>query len=481
MRDLLLRNATVITMDAARRVLADTSVAIRDGRIAAIGPSAELDKSFPNATCIDCNRKALLPGLVDLHGYLGGSIVKSLGETLDGKARRNFMEEVVAHLIDEEWWAVDTRLAALERLKCGTTFMFSMLGGNGTRTDDPVFARISARELARLGLRSRIGLGPGRPPWPQSYSRWEGDRRIDYDVAFDTVIDHCNTLFSEQKANPSSLVDYWAALSRIGNRNEHDPVWSPDKEQWVFRQAEAMRHLMAKHKVGFFTHMYGNSIEYAHDEKLGLLGPNSILSHCIDISDRALDIMAETGSCAAHHPRAARIYSFPGRCPIPEMIDRGIVVGLGSDIPANHDCDLFQDMKEAVMQQRIHFRDPFLIPPGKALEMATIDGYRALGLDHELGSVETGKKADLITIDLHRPHLAPIDMIIHRLVYQASGHDVNDVIVDGRMIMRDRKIMTIDESEVLDDAEIMYRRVFERGKLAAYASVPKGFWGASRT
>ncbi len=271
-----------------------------------------------------------------------------------------------------------------------------------------------------------------------------------------------------------------AALSRIGNRNEHDPVWSPDKEHWVHRQAEAMRHLMAKHRVGFFTHMYGNSIEYAYDEKLGLLGPNSILSHCIDISNRALDIMAETGSRAAHHPRAARVYSFPGRCPVPEMIDRGIIVALGSDIPANHDCDLFQDIKEAVMQQRIHFHDASLIPPGKALEMATIDGYRALGLDRELGSVEIGKKADLISVDLNQPHLAPIDMIVHRLVCQATGHDVNDVVIDGRVIMRDRKIVTIDEAEVLDDADAMYRRVIERGKLASYTAIPKNFWGVSR-
>ncbi len=101
------------------------------------------------------------------------------------------------------------RLAALERLKFGTTFMFSMLGGNGTRTDDPAFARISARELAHIGLRSRIGLGPGRPPWPQSYSRWNSNRRIDYDVDFDTVIDHCDTLLTEQAAYPHGLVDYW--------------------------------------------------------------------------------------------------------------------------------------------------------------------------------------------------------------------------------------------------------------------------------
>src|SRR5215813_2160085 len=385
MIDLLLQNGLVITMDGARSIRDRTSVAVHAGRIVDIGPVAELTAKHRATKTLDCARKAILPGMVDLHGYLGGSLLKSVGQNLDGANRRRMLDAVLPHATDEEWWEVDAQLCALERLKLGTTCMFSMMGGNGTRTDDVVFAHTAARQLERIGLRTRIGVGPARPPWPRAYSYWRSGVKTERLVSFDEVIVNCDRLLSERRQG--GIVDYGLALSRIGNRNEHDPVWDPEKERWIHRQAEAVRDLMVRHDAGFWTHMYGNSIEYAHDEKLGLLGPRTILSHCTGISARAITIMRETGAHAAHHPRAARIYSYPGRCPVPELIEAGVTVGLGSDTPATHNCDIFLDMKAAIDQQRIHFKDPLLLPPGKALEMATIDGCKALGLDRELGSI----------------------------------------------------------------------------------------------
>lgn len=476
--DLLLDNGLVVTMDPERRVLDETSVAIRDGRIVEVGPAVLIRNSYSAARIVDCSRKAILPGLVDLHGYLGGSILKSIGEALDSVRSRGLFEFILSRVIDEEYWAIETQLCALDRVKFGTTFMFSMAGGNGTRTDDCAFVRIANRELTRIGMRARIGLGPARPPWPRLYSNWREGIRTDYRIDFETVIDNCDTLLSERDGIGTALVDYCTALSRIGNRNEHDPVWSPDKEIWVHRQAEAMRHLMAKHKVGFWTHMYGNSVEYAHDEKLGLLGPDTILSHCTDLPARALAIMAETGSRAAHHPRVGRAMQHP--CKVPEMIEAGIVVGLGSDMPAKYASDLFLDMQAAMRLQRIRFKDPLILPPGKTLEMATIDGYRALGLDDDLGSVEANKKADLITLDLSQPHLQPLDMPVYRIVCHANGKDVSEVIIDGRLVMEGRRMLTIDEEEVLENSRTMYRRLMERAELQPFTEVREKFWGVAR-
>lgn len=481
MQDLLLHDGTVVTMNRERAVLDRTSVAIRDGRIVEVGPAAALRKKYASAKTIDCTRKAILPGLVDLHGYLGGSLLKSVGQNLDGGARRKMLEDLLPAATDEEWWEVDTQLNALERLKMGTTSMFSMMGGNGTRTDDVVFTQIAARELERIGLRTRIGLGPARPPWPRRFVYWRDGARTERRVEFDHVIDNCDRLISDHAKNRGGIVDYGVALSRIGNRNEHDPVWSPEREQWIHQQAEAIRHLKEKHRVTFWTHMYGNAVEYAHDEKLGLLGPDSILSHCTGISERAIGIMRDTGTHAAHHPRAGRIYTYPGRCPVPELIDAGVTVALGSDSPSTHNCDMFLDMKAAIDQQRIHFKDARLLPPGKALEMATIDGCKVLGLDKELGSVEVGKQADLITVSLFQPHLAPNDMLIYRLVYNATGSDVTDVTVAGRLVMEGRKILTIDESQVLERVEEVYARFVERAELAPLTQTPERFWGASRS
>ena len=481
MQNLLFHDATVVTMDANRSILEHTSVAVREGRICEVGPATELRARYADAKPIDCSRKALLPGLVDLHGYLGGSLLRSIGQNLGGGARRNKLEDLLTTATDEEWWAVDAQLNALERLKFGTTCMFSMMGGNGTRTDDAVFAQTAARELERVGLRTRIGVGPARPPGPREFTYWRGSGKSTRAVSFEEVIDNCDRLLSAKAKSPGGIVDYGVALSRIGNRNEHDPVWSPEREQWVHRQAEAARHLKEKHRVTFWTHMYGNSIEYAHDEKLGLVGPDCVFSHCTGISERAIGIMRETGTHAAHHPRAARIYTYPGRAPVPELIDAGVNVALGSDSPSTHNCDLFLDMKAAIDQQRIHFKNADVLPAGKALEMATIDGYRSLGLDKELGSVEVGKQADLITVDLSLPHLYPRDMLIYRLVYNATGADVTDVCVAGRLAVEARKVLTIDESETLERAQAVYERFIERAGLQEMRKNPERFWGVSRS
>src|SRR5689334_5031427 len=153
MQDLLFHDATVVTMNRERSVLNHTSVAIRNERIIEIAPADELRDKYRAAKIIDCTRKALLPGMVDLHGYLGGSLLKSVGQNLGGGARRTMLEDLLPAFTDEEWWEVDTQLNALERLKMGTTCMFSMMGGNGTRTDDVVFTQAAARELNRIGLR----------------------------------------------------------------------------------------------------------------------------------------------------------------------------------------------------------------------------------------------------------------------------------------------------------------------------------------
>ena len=138
------------------------------------------------------------------------------------------------------------------------------------------------------------------------------------------------------------------------------------------------------------------------------------------------------------------------------------------------------DMKAAIDQQRIHFKDANVLPPGKVLEMATIDGCRVLGLDKELGSVEAGKKADLITVDLFQPHLYPLDMLVYRLVYNATGADVADVAVNGRLVMEDRRLTSIDEAAVLEHAQDVYRRFVERAGLASHTQSSANFWGVSR-
>lgn len=462
MGTLLLRDAVVVTVNAKREVLERASIFIRDGHIAGIGDPSDFEAADET---LDCRRKIVMPGLVDLHGYLGGSIMRSLGETHSPKDRRELIENIMSHCIDLDYWRTDAQLGALEKLRFGTTCMFSMVGGNGTRTDRKDYVQVATSALNEIGMRARIGLGPARPGWPRKFTNWEDGKPLEISVTFEEVIDNCDQLLADWRANPSELVDYCVALSRFGNRNEHDPVWDSEKEKWVGRQAEASLYLMQKYDVGFWTHAYGNAVEFAHDENLGLLGPRTVLSHCTDISERAIQILAETGTHVAHHPRAARIYSSPGRAPIPELLEAGVNVCLGSDAPANHDCDLFKDIKFATIAQRMHFKNQKLLPPETTLEMATINGYRALGLDDVLGSIEVGKLADVIVIDMDQPHLVPLDLPVHRIANHISGHDVQHVIVNGRVVVRDRKLTTMDGGALLERSEELYSVLLDRAGL----------------
>ena len=233
MQDLLFHNGTVVTMDLDDPSSMRRRLPCAMGASSKWGRAEELRDKYGGARIIDCERKAILPGLVDLHGYLGGSLLKSIGQNLDGGKRRTMLEDLLPAFTDEEWWAADAQLNALERLKMGTTCMFSMMGGNGTRTDDVVFTQAAARELNRIGLRTRIGLGPARPPWPRRFAYWSNGVRSERRVSFEEVIGNCERLLSDYQKNPDGIVDYGVALSRIGNRNEHDPVWSQEREQSV--------------------------------------------------------------------------------------------------------------------------------------------------------------------------------------------------------------------------------------------------------
>jgi len=143
-----------------------------------------------------------------------------------------------------------------------------------------------------------------------------------------------------------------------------------------------------------------------------------------------------------------------GVAPIPELLARGVTVGLGTDgCASNNNLDLFQEMDTAAKLDKVYRLDPTVMPSNVVLEMATLGGAKVLGLEREIGSLEVGKKADIIILDLHRPHLQPIYNIVSNLVYSATGADVRDVIIDGKLVMQDRKLLTIDEETVLQKAQ----------------------------
>jgi cytosine/adenosine deaminase-related metal-dependent hydrolase len=219
------------------------------------------------------------------------------------------------------------------------------------------------------------------------------------------------------------------------------------------------------------------SVAFAH--RHGLLGPDMLLSHATDLTDEEIRICAETGSRIAHNPSA--IASVMGRCPVTELIELGVVVALGSDGTApDRSADMFRHMQQCMHYHRRHFRDAGWLPPGRVLEMCTIDGARALGLESEIGSLEPGKKADVTIVDLRRPHLYPANMPASRIVNFANGNDVDTVIVDGVVALENRTAMLVDEDQILDEAQRETDRMIDRLGIRAMLDTPATFWNHVR-
>ena len=211
----------------------------------------------------------------------------------------------------------------------------------------------------------------------------------------------------------------------------------------------------------------------------GLLGPDALMSHCTDLTEADIEAVVSSGTRIVHNPSA--IASVRGYCPVPELLDRGVPVMLGSDGTApDRSTDMFRHMFQCMRLHQRQHRDERLMPPGKLLEMVTIDAARALHMEDRIGSLEPGKRADLITVDLRKPHLAPANMPVWRVVCFANGQDVDTVVVDGRVLMRGRQVPHVDTAEVLAQADRETADMLHRTGLAPLLDEPSSLWGQSR-
>lgn len=197
-------------------------------------------------------------------------------------------------------------------------------------------------------------------------------------------------------------------------------------------------------------------------KRLGLVGPKTVYVHCVWFKDEDIEIFAKTGTSVSHNPSSnAKLGS--GIAPVSKMVRKGVNVTIGTDGgPSNDDYDMIREMKMALLLQKVRELDPTSLELSTVLRMATINGAKALGLEKELGSLETGKKADFIVIDVRKPHLTPTMSQLSNLIYSGTGMDVRDVVIDGRFVKKDGKVLSLNEEEVLERAEKHARRLYER-------------------
>jgi 5-methylthioadenosine/S-adenosylhomocysteine deaminase len=475
--DLLFSGGTVVTMDASRRVIDDGAVAVVSNRIVDVGPADVLAVRYRAGRTIDTSGKVIMPGLIDVHAHAGHGLIKTLG-----MEQADCWEEIVnaAYTVGTtpEFWYAEARLAALERLRFGVTCGVSLLGGGDTimRTDDPVYGHAHCEAVTAIGTRSVVAVGSTRPPHPRTYARWDGNGSKRQERA---------VTFEDQLAVSRSLLRDWHGKERIRIalltpvlRDEHAQTLSLSDYEMAVSQTQTMRALSREAGVVFTQdgHWRG-SVSRAKD--IGLLGPDALLSHAIDLSADEIRIVADTGTRIAHNPSA--IASILGRCPAVELLEVGAIVALGSDATApDRSSDMFRHMQQCMHYHRTFFRDPSILPPGKVLEMATIDAATALGLDGEIGSLQAGKKADIVIIDMARPHLAPFQMPVFRTVYFANGNDVDTVVIDGEVLLEAGRPVKADTTAILAAANREADALVARMNLKSMIGLPEGFFGAAR-
>lgn len=454
--DVLLVGACVVTVDDRRRVLDPGAVAISGDRIAAVGTLEELS-GYRAARTIDCSGKAVIPGLVDCHNHLFQTLGRGLGEGLSGwQWLARFMWPYAGAITAEETRAAAI-LGAIEAARAGTT---AILDHHYGRADpDTTLAVAAAIEL--VGLRGVVARGIAGPltevgathGLPASSFRYSADREIEY------------TAECMRARPPGSRVAVW-----------------PGPVNLVYCDRELLRRcveLARSAGAGWHTHClappqdpdiylgaYGTlPVPWLHEE--GLLGPDATLAHCTWLDDRDVALIGETRTAVAYCPVSNQYVPY-GTMRLRDLSSAGAVIGLGTDGSAcGHRQDLFECMKQAILLQRVHSLDPEASTAEEALQLATREGARLLGID--AGSIEPGKLADLAVVDLDRPHLRPLSRAVSALVYSARGSDVAMTIVGGEVVYEGGRCARLDERAAMEEAQARSTQLVERAGLGGLA------------
>ena len=436
-------HGTVLTLDGSRRIIKDGAVVIEKDRIVDVGKSAALKEKYEAQKVIDATNKIVMPGIVDSHVHTVQMLTRGLGDDIDLIGWCFDRIYPFETLMTERDTYVSALLCAMEMIRTGTT---CVCDPGGYRMDNVGNA---LKDAGMRGILSWAGM-----------DQWSSDRNPP--DGFPGKLSTLETLREEER-----LVQKWHHTAQGRIRASYalrvEPNITKELYQKIKQLADRDGVLVQMHaavnrdQVDWVKRHTGKTtIEYM--DSLGILGPNWLLTHMAILSDKELQILKDRDVKVCHNPGAS-MHGAYGACIVgkfPEMIARGITVVLGTDSSAaNNSLDMFRAMYQVATVHKEIRLVPDLILPEKALEMATIDGARALMWESEIGSLEKGKKADVIIVDGHRPNWLPIHdfSIVPNLVYSGSGDDVETVIIDGNIVMEDRQFKTLQAEDVLKEAQ----------------------------
>jgi cytosine/adenosine deaminase-related metal-dependent hydrolase len=469
MVDTLIINGIILTIDNKRRIIYDGAIAIENGYIFDIGSTKDLKSKYNPSKIIDAENKVVMPGLIDTHGHAGHSLIKTVAENT-----RDDWIPIISRFYHEattpDYWYIDGVLSTLERLKFGVTCGVSCIGSSA-RTDDSLYALKHIEGVEEIGIRDIVAVGPAGPPYPNSYVKWVNNLPIQTQASFERNLEVVEEILLKIRNRKDDRIDIVMAppTLTLGSIKEFSEL----KEEIL-----SMKRMIERWEMNLHTHAYAGQIKLVYNE-FDLLGPNTSLAHCSGLDKEEIQILAETDTKVCHSPSARSI--IPKRCPVVELLDAGVTVAISTDGSApDRTFDLFKELRQAMSLQRHYFKDENVMPPGKVIEMVTIDAAKTLGYEDRLGSIEIGKQADIILIDMLKPHLVPFFMIPHRIAYEVSGQDVDTVLVNGVVKMENRQVLNVDERKILFKAQEEAQEAISRGGLEKYLKIPNNFWGNTR-
>jgi 5-methylthioadenosine/S-adenosylhomocysteine deaminase len=423
---LLLTNAVVVTMDAAGRVLQNGAVAIDDADIVAVDAADVVRQQFRGVETIDVGGDIILPGLINTHTHAPMVLYRGLADDLALMEWLNkYIFPAEAKTVSPEFVRAGTRLAALEMIESGTT----------TYTDMYYFEEEIARETKAAGLRGVLG----------------------------------QTVIQFPVADARTPADALARAEKFITEFKGDPLITPAVAPHAMYTLDgptlrAARDLSRRHGVPTLIHLAETRDEVktaqerfksspvAYLDSLGFWGAGVLAAHGVWVSDADMAVLKANAVGVSHNPES-NMKLASGTAPVTAYLRTGVALGLGTDGAAsNNDLDMFEAMRVASLLHKLQTNDPRALSAKTALEMATIGGARALGMDRQIGSLERGKRADLIVVGTSDARHTPMYDPVSHLVYVTRGDDVRTTVVHGKVLMRDRKVLTLDEAAVLKEA-----------------------------
>ena len=434
-------------MDAQRRILEGHSVAVEGGKVVEIDRTSNLEKKHGRADVIDASGRIVMPGLVCSHSHLYGMLLR--GAPLNIEPPSDFTQ-----ILQRVWWPMDEAMnfedayasalvASVEFAKSGvTTFADTYSGPNSISGSlDHI-----AKAVEEVGIRGFVAFEA-----TERHSAEEGAQGVQENIRFAEKTE------TKPNAKAKPLLSIHASFTVSDD---------------LIRR---VKELAVKYHIPITIHASEGMVDLHHNlenygkrtvERLrdvGLLGRNTVVAHCVNIDEKEIGILADTDTGVAHNPMSNMLNAV-GVAPLLDMLQKKVRVGLGND---GYIFDMFENMRAAFLLHRVHHKNPNAIDPYTVLEMATINGAGLYGMEEEIGSIELGKRADVIII---RPNVLPtplnVNTVVGHLINTVDGDDVETVLIDGKPVVKNKKLLTVDEEKAQEISQVAAAKLWDRLKTA---------------